>query len=205
MEKIILGHKFGATIEGLNLPTPTTPSTIFSTRKINYTYVYSRRRTITPVNSCFQIQRDTKPIPPDPQVYTSVYSIQVNRSRKKFTILSSSGIAKKNGRDYASRRVRRRKKEAEGHRPLRRRGFVPDNEEKRKDCQKAEGSAEVRHPRSSPFFFRWLVANKRKPPLSQLIFHGTDRRQIATGRYRPLFKRTGTRSNPWSWREIGEE
>ena len=35
-KKNILGHKFGATIEGLNLPTPTTPSTIFSTREINY-------------------------------------------------------------------------------------------------------------------------------------------------------------------------
>ena len=108
--KRILGHKFGATIEGLNLPTPTTPSTIFSTRKINYTYVYSRRRTITPVNSCFQMQREPKPIPPDPPVYKRMQEYTVKRSRKKFTILSSSGIAKKNGRDYASRRVTKAKK-----------------------------------------------------------------------------------------------
>lgn len=114
---------------------------------------------------------------------TSVYTVK-RYAVKKFTILSSPGIAKKKRpRLREQTRKRRRKKEAEGHRPLRRRGFVPDNdEEKRKDCQKAEGSAEVRHPRSSPFFFRWLVANKRKPPLSQLIFHGADRRQIATGR-----------------------
>lgn len=48
----------------------------------------------------------------------------------------------------------------------------------RKDCQKAEGSRGSSRDRQKSdivgprLFFRRLVANKRKPPLSQLIFHG---------------------------------
>lgn len=58
--------------------------------------------------------------------------------------------------------------------------------EERKDCQKQRRICEARDRQKSdilvPRLFSgcWL-ANKRKPPLSQLIFHGSGTRQIAEG------------------------